>query len=543
MINAELSYNPYLMETQIRFNGQAPRVNSLVEKYQNMNLQAWINRIPKIFYDEMNGFYFELDFSGTQLDYEDLCNTFRRIGITEESVPIVHKKKLEDRLTKQKMMESLLKWLEDNPSRRFDQDTFEADNPDLYDGGYSYVYLHGRSLNGDALKDMSVSVEFVDNTEELKDTDLTHTPILVHITEKTLPMLSSELNFFKSRPDVSEEQLFFMIGGRLDQESISRVIRDLGVVTPKIVEAPDSKIVRKYIEVYPVTAYIKNALDKLREKAESIGGVVKNDNAQNAINDHQIHEKIDDIDELLDRLKSVEEHLRGYTDLLFTKANDELEKALLHKVENWRNKKTKITKTEEAFSVAKDFEKDAKQWLLIFAKEYHKEAISRVNGAKKVLEAEYSKAQYDAFRPDTTDVLIPKMDMIASFYYDLMELKEEQYVEAKEDLIGMFFKPHSSDEKQMVLETTYYYKAWREYVVRLVKTAAEKYLDQLRSIFKEYIDALREDYLEHIETAIDLKELEKQDTISQMSEEDKLLQDDNKWLAKFNDQRLAIERG
>ena len=58
MINAELSYNPYLMETNIRFNGQPPRINSLVEKYQNMSLQSWISRIPKIFYDEMNGYYF-----------------------------------------------------------------------------------------------------------------------------------------------------------------------------------------------------------------------------------------------------------------------------------------------------------------------------------------------------------------------------------------------------------------------------------------------------------------------------------------------------
>ena len=542
MINAELSYNPYLMETQIRFNGQAPRVNSLVEKYQNMNLQAWINRIPKIFYDEMNGFYFELDFSGTQLDYEDLCNAFRRIGITEESVPIVHKKKLEDRITKQKMMERLLKWLEDNPSRRFDQDTFEADNPDLYDGGYSYVYLHGRSLNGDALKDMSVSVEYVDDTEELKDTDLNHTPILVHITEKTLPNLASELSYFKSRPDVAEEQLFFMIGGMLDQKTISRVIRDLGVVTPKIVEVPDAPAVRKYIEVYPVTAFIKDALDKLRKEAESIGEAIKSDNEQNAISNRQVHEEIDSISTLLDRLKTIEQYLREYSDSLFTKTNDDLERDLLHKVENWRNKKIKISKTEEAFSAAKDFEKDTKQWLLSFAKTFHNEAISRVISAKKDLEAEYSKAQYDTFRPDTPDVLIPEMELIASFYYDLMELKEEQYVEAKEDLIGMFFKPHPSDEKQMVLETTYYYKTWREYVLRLVKDSAEKYLDQLRSIFKEYIDALTEDYLDHVGNAIDLKELEKQETISQMSEEDKLLQDDNKWLAMFNDQRLAIER-
>ena len=102
MINAELSYNPYLKETDIRFNGQPPRVNSLVEKYQNMNLQSWISRIPKIFYDEMNGYYFELDFTGTQLDFEALCNTFRKAGITNEIVPIVHKELIGDRITKQK---------------------------------------------------------------------------------------------------------------------------------------------------------------------------------------------------------------------------------------------------------------------------------------------------------------------------------------------------------------------------------------------------------------------------------------------------------
>lgn len=89
MIKAELNYNPYLMETQIRFNDQPPRINSLVEKYQHMNLQSWVSKIPKIFYDEMNGFYFELDFTGTQLDYEDLCNAFRKVGITDESVPMI----------------------------------------------------------------------------------------------------------------------------------------------------------------------------------------------------------------------------------------------------------------------------------------------------------------------------------------------------------------------------------------------------------------------------------------------------------------------
>ena len=192
MINVELNYNPYLMETNIRFNGQPPRINSLVEKYQNMSLQSWISRIPKIFYDEMNGYYFELDFTGTELDYEALCNTFRRAGITNEIVPIVHKQCLEDRITKQKEMENLLGWLRDNPNDRFDYDAFRAENSELFDSGYSYIYLHGRSLDDAILKDINVSVEHVDKVEELNSTDLDYTPILIHITDKTLPMLAAE---------------------------------------------------------------------------------------------------------------------------------------------------------------------------------------------------------------------------------------------------------------------------------------------------------------------------------------------------------------
>ena len=270
MISAELSYNPYLKETDIRFNGQPPRVNSLVEKYQNMNLQSWISRIPKIFYDEMNGYYFELDFNGTELDFEALCNTFQKAGITNEIVPIVHKEHLEGRITKQKELAELLEWLNNNPNKRFDYDAFRAENTDLFDGGYSYVFLHGRNLDGKILEDMNVSVEYVDKAEELNDTDLVCTPILIHITDNTLQNLAQELNYFKARKDVTEEQLFFSIGEMLDEKTVDRIIRDLGVVNPKLVKSPADMPVRKYIEVYPITAYVRNALNILREEANAI---------------------------------------------------------------------------------------------------------------------------------------------------------------------------------------------------------------------------------------------------------------------------------
>ena len=82
MVKAELSYNPYTLETDIRFNGQPPRINSLVEKYQSETLQDWIKELPRIFHDEMNGYDFELEFSGTARDFDELKRAFMQAGVT-----------------------------------------------------------------------------------------------------------------------------------------------------------------------------------------------------------------------------------------------------------------------------------------------------------------------------------------------------------------------------------------------------------------------------------------------------------------------------
>ena len=543
MINAELSYNPYLMETNIRFNGQPPRINSLVEKYQNMSLQFWISRIPKIFYDEMNGYYFELDFTGTELDYEVLCNTFKKAGITNEIVPIVHKQCLEDRITKQNEMEKLLGWLEANPNNRFDYDAFRAENSELFDGGYSYIYLHGRGLDDAILKDMNVSVEHVEKVEELNNTDLNCTPILIYITDKTLPMLASELAYFKARKDVTEEQLFFSIGGTLDKMTIERVIRDLGIASPKVVETPANLAVRRYIEVYPITDYIRNSLNVLRLAANDIGEDLERDNEESIIKNREIHEKINSINNTLDNLGKAREFYREYPDSVPGGYMTEMEEELLKKINDWRGKKIKINKFEEAVPAAGEFERDTKKLVLTYGNKIKTNMDEQLTGLRNDFETEYKNIQYDDFEPETKLLELPEIGIVESFAQKLLEFKEEKYVAAKEDLIGMFFKARQGDEKEMVLETTYYYKNWRDYVSELVKKVADAYEDKLKLIYKGYLTCLRDEYVQHIEMAIEQETLKRSEVESQLSEDEKLLRDDNLWLAKFNEQRVAIERG
>lgn len=76
MVNAELQHNPYLLETEVKFNGQNPKINSQIEKYENKLLADWVKDVPRMFYDEMNGYDFDLFFSGTEYDFQKLQQTF-----------------------------------------------------------------------------------------------------------------------------------------------------------------------------------------------------------------------------------------------------------------------------------------------------------------------------------------------------------------------------------------------------------------------------------------------------------------------------------
>ena len=69
MITAELNHNPYLLQTAVRFNGQPPRINSQVEKYESVMLKDWISKVPGIYHDEMNGYDFDLYFYSARIHH------------------------------------------------------------------------------------------------------------------------------------------------------------------------------------------------------------------------------------------------------------------------------------------------------------------------------------------------------------------------------------------------------------------------------------------------------------------------------------------
>lgn len=546
MVRAELSYNPYLLETEVRFNGDPPRINSLVEKYQKTKLQTWVSDLPGIFYDEMNGYDFELDFSGTELDFEELKKSFVQAGVGKDLVQLFHKGKLGSRQEKTRALEDFLKWLQENPNRKFNLSEFQMENKEVYEGAYPFVIIGGLAAEGRLFEDIDVSVENVVSADELRKTDLRSTPILLYLDRKSLSSLQGNLLKLLKRSDVSQDQLFFMISPVLG-DKVVRVIKDLGVKNPQIVSSPDDTKIYRYLEVFPVSEYIHAAVTILQIQASAQESILEAENRESEITNHDIHEKIRCLDDILSRLKTAADLFTGKdnleTPLEFVSAQSDL----LASINRWRVRKTKITKIEEAELLSREFDNEIQQQFNAFQKMINYAYSMKCATLVSQCEEWYQSAHYkEDFETDSVSAGTLSVYSVPGIADNLLEIKDEQYVMPREDFLGNFGKLFKTTQDEVpqepVLETTYYLEKWREHASEMIVPITDSIIQEAFTCLQDYYQRLSDLFIHHIELLTEEVTAEKEKTSSQLSEDEKFLQADNDWYIDFCDRLRAIER-
>ena len=543
MVRVELSYNPYLLETEVLFNGNPPRINSQIEKYQGKKLQTWIEKVPSIFYDEMNGYDFELDFSGTTLDYEELTKSFEQAGVGKDRVKLFHKEEIKGRSEKVRGIDSLLEWLKKTPNHRFDQKAFQERNQELFEGAYPFVVIGGKVGNEHLFDDIETSIDNVDSSNELRKTDLRNIPILFYLDRKSVGSLQYNLRELLKRPDIDQNQLFFLISPVLG-EKVERVIRDLGVNAPQIVSSADDSVIYRYMELFPVSEYIHDAISAFREETVSIGSILEKEYQQSEITNKDIHEKINSLEDAIARLKTAENTISAKTAPDFPSELITAKETMISAINQWKIKKTKMTRFEEAKALSLEFDAYIKQ---LFHRYWQDALQACFLGSGEILnrcDGWYKNAHYQEYFT-TTGVVRPHISEhhIPSIASDLMKIKDEQYVIPKEDFFGKLFKTtHDEDEFLPVLETTYYYEKWRSYAVEVVESVAEKVSQEVFTVLCSFSLKVSEMYIEHIKSQINELSAEKEKVSSQLSEGELLLQIDRDWHTSFCDKLYEIER-
>ena len=542
MLKAELSYNPYIMETLIRFNGHAPLINSLVEKYDGLMLQAWIDQVPSIFHDEMNGYDFELEFSGPELEFYELRQAFKKAGITDKDVNLFWKNELDSREEKVRGLNGLMKWLWEHPNRNFDIQSFTEENREYLEGRYPYIVLHGQADETPILQKYRVSIESLDNMLELDQTDLSNTPVVYCLNSKTFPLLQSELAYLLKRQDVTEKQLFFFVAEEYDKSMTERVLRDLGLKAPQMISKADEGSILRYLEVYPISRSICMLIRALRQKVNPLYEKVKRESAVAAMENREMYDKIHQIDQELKRLKYVLNLFKQRDNIYVPDSMEEKKEKLEGQIAAWKNKKTVMTGEDEAKKTAKEFNKCLHAYYNAYLAEMTEELQSVCADVREQYRIWFDKSgMAHTFRPQGQVPSEMKRHEFGYLCEDFVNIRHDRYVD-KKDFLGKFFKNSGDGAKEMVLETTWNYQEWRSYALERVKRAADPAPMEAAEQIRQYADDLAEKYEAYLKRVIEEKTEVKHVCALKLSDEERSLQTDNDWFIKLTDQITEIER-
>lgn len=538
MISVELQNNPYLLETHVRFNGQRPKINCQIEKYENQLLSDWVSNVPQIFYDEMNGYDFDLIFSGTEYDFQKLNQAFAANDVTPEQVRLIMRNELEDAEVKSDEINKMLEWLRSERNRQFDFEVFYNANKELFEETFSCVLIRGID---ELTEGLTFTLENVNSIEEIAGTNLTYIPVVFVVENNMLKKFRRELTELLVRKDVEQKQLFFYISPSMDQEYVIRFIQDLGVKNPHVISRFDDGNIATYIKNYPMIVYVREVIQTIEKEIKIMDAQLKEKNEQSAIENAEVHYQISALEEIVDKIKEVD---RNFVDLdnysggtKFSNLKDELEDL----IKKWKIRKTKVVGESDIDKNAAEYEQD----LIKYMSEFYKNATAYYQYERGRIEKEfkdiYLKQPLDPeYEPEGVVLSMPSKTVIMGIKEVLVELKEERF-EEKPDLFD-FFKV-SSETKELVSVVTSYYEKWREKAVELIIPNVENYIEESQKNLQDYYNELAKKYHEKLSNLHDCKVKEKNNIASKLSEDERLLQADNEWLTKFKDQLIRIERG
>lgn len=540
MVSAELSHNPYLLETNAVFNGHGPQVNSAIHKYIHEPLVDWADEVPNIFHNEMNGFEFDLYFSGTDADFACVQKAFAVAQVPEESVRILRKGTLGGASEKMREVCELLDWLRKNHNENFCYDELISNNPELLDTAFSLLIVHG---DEGVASSTSMRDEYFDEVSKLAETDLTNTPIIVNVTPETQNQLSSEIHYLLARKDVSAKQLFFIIHRRLKRDQIVRVLSDLGVYDPQVIHDADDQAIRDYVQAHLVCEYVRNAIQVFDAEAHRIVLELQRLNKQGKRSGAVMEGRIRVLDSEIARLQEVDDSLSGLADVESPREFAQARLAFRDALGNWRSRKRKMEGESEAQRAASDFCRTIQQRM----EEYSTALTSAADEVRRHTDEDlanlYRGAGVDTdFQPKEVPIAFPPSPVICGFEKEFLALKETAYVEPRRDFLGLFGAA-SNAEGEKVEITSYYLDVWRAKSIELANPTLARLSELYTSALRTYQRETIKSYRDHVDELVNERLEKKKEMVALLSDDDKVMRENGDWLSSLESKLQTIKRG
>ncbi len=544
MVKVELKYNPYVLETKVYFNGQLPKINSQIEKFENKRLFVWSDKLLDILYSEMNGYDFDLDFSGTKADYEKIKYLIEKNHLNSE-IRLNFVNRLEEAAKKCRRFKEMITWLKRSSIEEFHFPEFwEINQEYMIENNLLYV-LVDKKVADFSIEDLDVNVESIDSISQLPK-NIGFYPVLLVLDADKEAEFRENLLALLQRKDLIADQIFILISENVNLAYYIRLINDLGLKQPQFIHSIDSPLIYDYFENYVRIDFLFKALKILETQKDMTSSKLDQKFETMKQNNREIFEKISKLDKEIADIQSAIEQFENWHLVMYKNEFEKLYVQLNETITHWKSRTKQIRNDSEAEKMMKELQGLTEKSLFEFKNAANRLFDDKLSELMNIFSRLYKDSNIqDSFYVHSRNELIISKYEVKNFSEKLRVLRQERLV-PKEDIFGLInriVKNEQNKIQELVPDITYDLDKFREIACNETLPIAQNLLTDIENRLQSIQLYIVDEYKTHLSTILNEKLLEKANEANQLSAAEKHLQDKKDWLIEFSGQLSEIERG
>lgn len=544
MVKVELKYNPYVLETKVYFNGQLPKINSQIEKFENKRLFVWSDKLLDILYSEMNGYDFDLDFSGTKADYEKIKYLIEKNHLNSE-IRLNFVNRLEEAAKKCRCFKEMITWLKRSAIEEFHFPEFwEINQEYMIENNLLYV-LVDKKVADFSIEDLDVNVESIDSISQLPE-NIGFYPVLLVLDADKEAEFRQNLLALLQRKDLIADQIFILISENVNLAYYIRLINDLGLKQPQFIHSIDSPLIYDYFENYVRIDFLFKALKILETQKDMTSSKLDQKFETMKQNNREIFEKISKLDKEIADIQLAIEQFENWHLVMYKNEFEKLYVQLNETITHWKSRTKQIRNDSEAEKMMKELQGLTEKSLFEFKNAVNRLFDDKLSELMNIFSRLYKDSNIqDSFYVHSRNELIISKYEVNNFSEKLKVLRQERLV-PKEDIFGLInriVKNEQNKIQELVPDITYDLDKFREIACNETLPIAQNLLTDIENRLQSIQLYIVDEYKTHLSTILNEKLLEKANEANQLSATEKHLQDKKDWLIEFSSQLSEIERG
>lgn len=544
MVKVELKYNPYVLETKVYFNGQLPKINSQIEKFENKRLFVWSDKLLDILYSEMNGYDFDLDFSGTKADYEKIKYLIEKNHLNSE-IRLNFVNRLQEAAKKCRRFKEMLTWLKRSSIEEFHfLEFWEINQEYMIENNLLYV-LVDKKVADFSIEDLDVNVESIDSISQLPE-NIGFYPVLLVLDADKEAEFRQNLLALLQRKDLIADQIFILISENVNLAYYIRLINDLGLKQPQFIHSIDSPLIYDYFENYVRIDFLFKALKILETQKDLTSSKLDQKFETMKQNNCEIFEKISKLDKEIADIQSAIEQFENWHLVMYKNEFEKLYVQLNETITHWKSRTKQIRNDSEAEKMMKELQGLTEKSLFEFKNAANRLFDDKLSELMNIFSRLYKDSNIqDSFYVHSRNELIISKYEVKNFSEKLRVLRQERLV-PKEDIFGIInriVKNEQNNIQELVSDISYDLDKFREIACNETLPIAQNLLIDIENRLQSLQLYIVDEYKTHLSTILNEKLLEKANEANQLSATEKHLQDKKDWLIEFSGQLSEIERG